>query len=576
VYRCEGEQVVALTPAAPWRFGDLELDDRRGRLIAVREDHSGSGEPLNTLVTIDAGQPGAPDVLVSGWDFVSSARVSPDGRQLAWLAWRHPQMPWDGTELWAATLDDEGGLLDRRLVAGGPVESIFQPEWAPDGTLFFVSDRTGWWNLYSARNAGLATPPGAPIEAPVTAAAQSPSGPGDVVAELPAAAEFGLPQWGLGTRTYAFAGDRRIVCGRAESGVWRLGMFERDTRRLSDLPTWIEPGPAIAATGSDAFVCGGAPASPRTIARVALPGGETTVLAREWAGMSDPGDVSEPEAFWFGTAGGETAHAFFYPPRNRGCRGPEGDRPPLIVIGHGGPTAAAERVLNPRIQFWTTRGFAVVDVNYRGSTGFGRAYRDRLYGSWGVADVEDCVHAARALVARGLVDERRMVIRGASSGGFTVLCALAFHGVFAAGTSYFGVADPVLLLSDTHKFEAHSLDTLIGPWPQAAALYRERSPFHAADRIASPVLFFQGLDDAVVPPNQTAAMASALAARGVPAYVKYFEGEGHGFRRATTIAESLTIELAFYAEVLGLPRPEDATPVALEGLAPPAGGLSPR
>lgn len=549
VHRFDADGLLPLTQAARWRFGDLELDPARNRLLAVREDHMAAGEPVNTLVALHAGAPSEPVVLVSGWDFVSSPRVSPDGRRLAWLAWRHPSMPWDGCELWVAEIDANGRPAGARAVAGGPRESIFQPEWSPDGTLFFISDRSGWWNLWSFDG-------------------------DEAVHVLPMDAEFGLPQWALGMRTYAFADSARIVCARAECGIWRLGVFDRERRRLTDVETPIEPGSAIAATPTHVVLVGGAPSRSRSVARVALDTGTTTELAREWSGVLAPEDTSEPRAIAFPTAGGERAHAFFYPPRNARRSGPDGERPPLIVVGHGGPTAAAERVLNPRLQFWTTRGFAVVDVNYRGSTGFGRAYRERLNGAWGVADVEDCVYAARWLADKGLVDGRRMVIRGSSAGGFTVLCALAFHaGVFAAGTSYFGVADPALLATDTHKFESRSLDTLIGPWPSAADTYRARSPFLAADRIDCPVLFFQGMEDAVVPPNQTAAMVEALTSRGVAAHVRYFEGEGHGFRRATTIVASLEIELAFYSEVLGIPLPDGASPL---GQSAPGSDPGPR
>lgn len=531
-----------LTPDGPWFYADAVVDERRRRVICVREDHSGGGEPINALVSIPiaAGTDGV-EVLASGYDFYSTPRLSPDGSQLTWLSWRHPQMPWDGTELWMADVSDGGGLVNPRSVAGGDDESIYQPGWSPDGTLYFVSDRDGWWRLYRT------------------------SGP--VLRDPPPDAEFGRPQWTFGSATWAFTGPSQIAAAYTQRGRWHLAAIDTNTGDWRRVPIDLEPRDWIVGRNGSVVMAVASATTADAVVRVDLASGETDMLRESSARTIDPRDVSVAEAIEFQTANGRTAHAFYYPPRNRECSAPPGERPPLIAISHGGPTTATTATLDVRVQFWTTRGFAVVDVNYGGSSGYGRPYRRRLDGQWGIVDVEDMVHAVRHLVSSGQADGERLIIRGGSAGGYTTLCALTGHpDLFAAGASYYGVSDLEVLARDTHKFEARYLDRLVGPYPEMRAVYRERSPIHAVDRLACPLILFQGLEDRVVPPNQSEMMAAAVRAKGLPVALLTFAGEQHGFRRAETIARSLEAELYFYARVFGLASSDDIEPILIENL----------
>ncbi len=533
-----------LTPAgADRRYADYVLDGRRLRLIAVREDHSGGGEAVNSIVSVGLGlggdDPGR--VLISGNNFYSTPRLSPDGSHLAWLTWNHPNMPWDGCELWLADVNAGGDLTGARRVAGGPAESVFQPEWSPDGTLYFVSDRTGWWNLYRL---------GA-------------TGPEPLWEK---AAEFGLPQWVFGMRTYAFAGPRQLICAYTEQGIWHLATLDSLTGEAvaADLPYTLYG--SLRAGAFQAVFLAGSATEPTAVVRLDLGSGKRQVLQRASTVSVDPGYISPPQAVEFPTTGGRTAHAIYYAPRNRDCTAPPGERPPLKVVSHGGPTAAATPTLDLEVQYWTSRGFAVLDVNYGGSTGYGRPYRERLQGQWGVVDVDDCCQGALYLAGQGQADPARLTISGGSAGGYTTLCALAFRQVFKAGASYFGVSDAEALARDTHKFESRYLDSLIGPYPAAAALYRQRSPVHYCQQIACPVIFFQGLEDRVVPPSQAEVMVGALRARGLPVAYLAYEGEQHGFRRAENIKRSLDAELYFYGRVLGFSPAGAIEPVPIDNL----------
>jgi dipeptidyl aminopeptidase/acylaminoacyl peptidase len=523
---------VPLTPEGAFCHGDFALDRGRRRLLCIREDHSQAGrEAVTTLVAIPL-EGGPVTELASGEDFYSTPRVSPDGASLCWLTWRHPRMPWDGTELWVAPLAEGGGVGAARLVAGGPDESIYQPGWLPDGTLLFAGDRDGWWRLYRT-----AAPFGS-----VTA----------VVRDVPAMTEFGRPQWILATSTWASAGPDRLVVSFTKAGRWGMGTVDLASGTLAPLASQLQPDEWVAASPSEAVFVAGDTRQADAIVRVSLDTGAVRTLKRASDLDLDPSSVSEAEAIEFPTAGGQTAHAFYYPPRGVSMHAPEGERPPLIVIGHGGPIAAADPTFDLKIQFWTTRGFAVVDVNYGGSTGFGRDYRRRLNGQWGIVDVADLINAARHLAATGRADERRLAIRGGSAGGYTVLAALTqFPEVFGAGASYFGISDLEALLVDSHKFEARCLDILVGPYPAMRDEYRRRSPIHAVDRLSCPLILLQGLEDKVVPPNQSAMMADALRKKGQPVAYLTFEGEQHGFRRADSIIRSLEGELAFYGAVFG-------------------------
>ena len=521
-------------PARSVRFADPVVTPDGRSVVCVRERHT-DDDVVNDVVAVATDASGRIETLVAGHHFFSAPRVSPDGSRLAWLSWDHPNMPWDGTELWVADL--VGGLLvDPQRVAGGSEQSISQPRWSPTGVLHYVSDRTGWWNLYTEHGDALA-----PIEA-----------------------EFTGPDWVFGQSTYTFLADGRLVASWNDAGGARIGIVEGGTAHAIDAGGLTSFASVLALGPSTVVAVAGSPTEAPAVVRIDLDTGQVGVLRRSREMTLDPADVSVPQPIEFPTEGGRTAHALYYPARNHEFAGPDDERPPLIVISHGGPTSATSSVFNLAIQYWTTRGIAVVDVNYGGSTGYGREYRERLAGAWGIVDVDDCVNAARFLADRGEVDGERLVIRGGSAGGFTTLAALVFRDVFAAGGSHFGVGDLALLARDTHKFESRYLDKLVGPYPEAETVYRERSPSFAADRISCPVILFQGLEDAVVPPAQAEAIAEALRDNGIPLTYLAFEGEQHGFRKAETIVAVAEAELSFYGQVLGFTPTGDVGPVAIE------------
>ncbi len=540
-----GEPPTPITPPtdppAALRYADAVVDEARRRLICVREDHRDAGQGVvNTIAAIPL-DGGEQQVLVSGNDFYASPRLSPDGRKLVWLTWNHPNMPWDGTELWMAPVHDDGTLGEAQRIVGGPTESIFQPTWSPDGELYFVSDRNGWWNLYRWR-AGTVEP----------------------LVEMEA--EFGLPQWIFGMRTYAFLSAREIVCAYTRDGLWYLARLDVETRELTPIETPYTVVLDLHADGGQVLFRGGSPTELTAIVRLDADSGEMEVLKRSGDLSLDPGYISTPRPITFPTEHGLTAHAFFYPPKNKDYAAPEGEKPPLIVISHGGPTSATTSSLNLSIQYWTSRGFAVLDVNYGGSTGYGRAYRERLNGQWGVVDVDDCVNGAKYLVAQGEVDGERLIIRGGSAGGYTTLCALTFRDLFKAGASYYGIGDLEALTKETHKFESRYLDRLIGPYPERRDLYLARSPIHHIEGLNCPVIFLQGAEDRVVPPDQAEAMVAALREKGIPVAYLLFEGEQHGFRRAENIRRALEAELYFYARVFGFELADPVPPVPIENL----------
>jgi dipeptidyl aminopeptidase/acylaminoacyl peptidase len=450
-----------VTPPGAWRYADFDIDIRRERLICVREDHSGTGEPINALVAVPlAGTQSEGTVLGSGADFYSTPRLSPDGSELAWLSWRHPLMPWDGTELWTARVGASGALEDPVLVAGGSDESIYQPGWSPHGTLYFASDRTGWWQLYGLDRSDRSN-----------RAAKA------VVARPPAASEFGRAQWAFGTSTWACAGPSTLVVSYSCAGNWRLATVDVESGVLTDCAIDMRPRDWIAAKETHAVLVAGSATRPDAVVQIDLRTRAVNRLRDAAAAPLDADFVSAADVIEFPTAGNQTAHAFHYPPRNKDFAASAGEQPPLIVISHGGPTAAAQSLLDLQIQYWTTRGFAVADVNYRGSTGYGRDYRQALNGQWGIADVDDVISAARFLVAEGKADARRLIIRGGSAGGYTTLAALTFRPeVFKAGASYFGISDLEALELDTHKFESQYSHRLIGPYPEAPARARHRRP----------------------------------------------------------------------------------------------------
>ncbi|AFZ17092.1 S9 family peptidase [Allocoleopsis franciscana] len=533
------------------RYADAVIDTERGRIICVCEDHTGGGhEPVNTLVSINLDKGEDIQVLASGSDFYSSPRLRGDRTQLAWLSWNHPNMPWDGTQLWVAPIQADGLLGEPQLVAGGVDESVFQPEWSPDGVLYFVSDRTGWWNLYRWN------PPQSPLGKAV----------GEIEPLCEMEAEFGLPQWVFGMSTYAVESANRIICTYTQEGIWYLASLDTQTKQLEVIETpYTDISSIHAANGRAVFMAGSA-TEPTSVVQIDLATRQLEVLRRTSELEIDTGYLSVPQAIAFPTENNLTAYAFFYPPKNKDYTAPAGEKPPLIVKSHGGPTASTSSAFNLKIQYWTSRGFAFVDVNYGGSTGYGRDYHQRLRDNWGIVDVDDCANAAKYLAEQGLVDGERLAIAGGSAGGYTTLAALTFRDIFKAGASYYGVSDLEVLAKDTHKFEARYLDGLIGPYPERKDLYEKRSPIHFTAQLSCPVIFFQGLEDKVVPPNQAEMMVEALKAKGLPvAYVAY-EGEQHGFRRAENIKRTLDGEFYFYSRVFGFEPAEMIEPVAIENL----------
>ena len=534
------------------RYADGVFDEMRNRLICVREDHTTKDrEAVNTIVAISLEGDDSGQVLISGNDFYSSPRISPDGSKLAWLTWRHPNMPWDGCEVWVGEFTADGSVKNQRRVAGALDESIFQPDWSPDGTLYFVSDRTGWWNIYRAND----------------------DGETECICEMEA--ELGAPQWIFGLSTYAFESADRIVCTFNEYGIWKLGLLDTRTGKLERIETpYSEISFLCAAPGRAVFRAGSA-TDPFSIVELDLATRQIKVLKRANKTEVHAGYIAVAEPVEFPTENGQTAHAFYYAPKNKDFAAPQGERPPLLVKSHGGPTSAAIAVLALGIQYWTSRGIAVLDVNYGGSTGYGRGYRLRLNGKWGVVDVDDCVNGAQFLANAGQVDGNRLMIDGGSAGGYTTLCALTFRDVFKAGASHYGVSDLEALELDTHKFESRYSNSLIGPYPERRDLYIERSPVHFADRLSCPVIFFQGLEDKIVLPNQAEMMVEALRKKKVPVAYVPFEGEQHGFRRAENIKRSLDGELYFYSRVFGFELADEVEPVEIENLSEPpavAGG----
>jgi dipeptidyl aminopeptidase/acylaminoacyl peptidase len=547
-----GEEPVAITPepgaAGALRYADMRPSPDGTALVCVRESH-GEGEAVNEIVSLPLDGSAPPQVLASGRDFYSFPRISADGSWLAWTCWDLPNMPWDGTELWVAPLDDPG---QERLVAGGAEESVFQPEWGPEGRLHFVSDRDGWWNLYRARE------PGAELSGET----------GPLVQLTEERADFAHPQWLFGGSTFAFLEGGAIACVRCERAEERLFLLEPDGWEPADLglPYASFGYPAICARGRSVAFAAASPEREAAIVLYDVEDRAEEVMREASEERVDPAYVSRPRAIEFPTGEGEVAHGFYYPPTNPGFSAPEGELPPLIVESHGGPTSHAPPVLDREFLFWTSRGIGVVDVNYRGSSGYGRAYRNRLRGEWGVVDTEDCVNAALYLADEGEADRARLAIRGGSAGGYATLCALTFHDAFGAGASYFGVGDTEALARDTHKFESRYLDRLIGPYPERADLYRERSPIHHVERLRSPVILFQGLEDEIVPPNQAETMVAALERNGVPHAYLAFEGEQHGFRRAETRIRCLEAELYFYGRIFGFDPADALEPIPIPGL----------
>jgi dipeptidyl aminopeptidase/acylaminoacyl peptidase len=510
------------------RFADLTLSPDGEWLAAVRERHNPDGQVTNDLIAIPLTGEWKTHQLAAGHDFFAAPRFNPAGDALCWLSWDHPQMPWDGTRLMVARFR-RGQLEDESLVAGGPDESIYQPEWSPGGDLFFASDRSGWWNLY--RYAG-----------------------GTIESILPMEAEFGRPTWLFGYSSYTFLSNDEIAAVYKQEGEPGLGIIDVPGRRMkriqSELTSFELPSIAADQRNNLWFLAGSGRRYPG-LWRLS-PGADKPELIHPIGSLELPRTyISLPEHIAFPSASGRKAYGYYYPAHNPDCRPPAGNLPPLIVKAHGGPTSCARPYLDAEVQFWTSRGFSLLDVDYSGSSGYGRKYRRRLNGNWGLIDVEDCVHGARFLVDAGKAAPDRLLIRGRSAGGFLALAALTFFDTFAAGASYFGIGDLMTLAELSHKFENHYLDRLVGPLPQSEALYRERSPLAHLDKLSRPVILFQGLEDPIVPPEIAQEIIQSLEAKKLPYALLTFPGEGHGFKKPETIIRSLEAELEFYQRVLG-------------------------
>ena len=529
-----------ITPAEDVRHADMVVDDRRGRLYAVREDHTTRGrEAVNSLVSLDSTGERDAITVASGNDFYSSPKLSPDGNRVAWTTWNHPNMPWDGSELWVGELDRDGRVTSSRKIAGSDRESVLQPEWSPTGDLYFLSDRSDWWNLYRARGEG---------DEPLCRRS----------------AEFGAPQWAFGMRFYAFAGPDEIVCLYSEPGGTKLGRIELPGGAMQQVGLlYTSLHNVQTSRGKVALFAGSATLAERVLT-IDLDSGAQEVVRVSNPAHVDPGSLSIPKPIEFPTEGGLTAHAFYYPPRNQDFESPPGEKPPLVVHCHGGPTASGGPTYAFEYQYWTSRGIAVVDVNYGGSSGYGRAYRMRLNGNWGVVDVDDCINAARYLVGQGLADGDRVSITGGSAGGFTVLLSLTKRDFYNAGASHFGIGDLELFIKETHKFEARYVDTLVGPYPERADLYKDRSAVHFADNLKVPVILFQGLEDEVVPPSQAEEFVAVCKKKKLPYAYVAFEGEQHGFRQEKNIRRSIEGEMYFLSRIFGFDTAGRIEPVEIE------------
>ncbi len=540
-----GEEPRAITPELPLRYGACALDAPRERLICIREDHRGDGEPRNTLVALPWDGMSEGEVLFGDSDFVAAASLSPDGRRIAFVSWDHPNMPWDNTTLWSASFDASGALGD--LVAhNGPGEAVMDPQFDAHGKLYAISDRDDWWKLYRID--------------------------GETFSAVPSglsAVEVGGPAWGIGEHFYRFLDDGSILAQVAQGGVSSL--YRLDPAAGSAHPLALESAVVVDFLPRDGqlYVINVSAARPTELLATGLDGGAAQVIRRAKDDSPDPAWIPAYQQVSFPTGDGATAHGIYYPPTNPQVQAPADSAPPLMVFIHGGPTSVASPGYSLSKLYWTSRGFAILDVNHRGSTGYGREFRQALYGLWGVVDVEDAVAGASWLARQGKADPQRLVIRGGSAGGYTTLAALAMHEVFSAGTSLFGISDIEALAHDTHKFESRYLDQLIGPYPESRALYVERSPIHHLDGFNAPLLLLQGLEDRVVPPNQSEMIFEALKARGIPTAYIAFEGEGHGFRRAENAIRAREAEYAFYARILGFTPAEPLPPVEIVGLPAP-------
>ncbi|HEY6117942.1 MAG TPA: prolyl oligopeptidase family serine peptidase [Candidatus Dormibacteraeota bacterium] len=530
----------AISAAADIRHADMTVDASRGRVYAVREDHTtGAREAVNTIVALDADGKREAITVVSGNDFYSTPKVSPGGERLVWQTWNHPNMPWDGAEIWVGELDAAGNVTSKRKIAGGPEEAAQQPTWSPDGDLYFVSDRSGWWNLYRARSEG---------DEPIA----------------PRSAEFGAPQWAFGQRFFDFHGPDDLVCIFNDHAGSKLARVQLSSGRVDVIPLLYTALSGVQVSGDKVAIFASSGLLAERVLVLDLATNAEAIVKTANPARVDSGYLSAGRPIEFRTEGGESAHATYYPPQNQDYRAPDGEKPPLVVHCHGGPTGSAGPAYAFQYQYWTSRGFALVDVNYGGSSGLGRAYRQRLNGNWGVVDVDDCINAAKHLVKEGLVDAERISITGGSAGGFTVLLSLTKRDFYAAGASHYGIGELESFANETHKFESRYCDKLLGPYPARADVYRDRSAIHFADRMSAPVILFQGLEDKIVPPDQAETFVAACREKKLPVAYVPFEGEQHGFRQDKNIKRADEAELYFLSRIYGFEPADEIEPVEIE------------
>lgn len=522
-YSLKSSKIKKITNKTNLRYADLIIDHKNKRILSVREDHRKNNKVINAIVAICLDGSGKEDILVKGDDFYSSPRLSPDGKSLAWIAWNQPNMPWDNTSLMLADLDDKGELLNIKKISGNN-EAICQPQWSPEGILYFVSDRDNWWNLYRYGN-------------------------GDIQKIIEGEVELASASWVFKLSNYSFLSEHKIICACNNKGIWSLAEIDINNKKISYIDSEYSDIKYVAINKKNVFFIGGGPRQVYSVIKFSKGRNKFEIIRSSSSLKINKGYLTYPESMEFTTDDNSLAYAFYYPPKNKDYILRQQNKPPLLVISHGGPTSATNTVLNFNIQYWTSRGIAVVDVNYRGSTGYGRQYRQALYSNWGIFDWKDCINAAQYLIVRGKVDSSRLAIRGGSAGGYTTLCALTFSDFFKAGASYYGISDLRGLVKDTHKFESHYLDLLIGKYPREKNIYYQRSPLNYVDKISVPIIFFQGLEDKVVPVSQAQQMIQALKNKGLPVEYLFFSGEQHGFRKAKNIKRALEAEKNFYANI---------------------------
>ena len=527
-----------LTIQEDCRYADIIYDKYRERLICIREDHSERAkEAVSSIIAVSLLESGNEIILQCGADFYSNPRLSNDGQKLCWISWFHPNMPWDNTSLFTSEINDVGQIGKASLVAGGDInESVCQPSWSFDDILYFISDKNNWWNLYRLGENGI-----------------------ECIIKLDA--EFAVPQWSFRESNYDFIDYNSIISIYRQQGLAYIAIINTDKKTFETLSLSYTEIESLVCKKNKAYFLGSSPTEFKSIIEYDIEKKIVNVIQKSNAICLDKEYISVGESISFPVDENKHAHAVFYRPQNRYYTGLDDEKPPLVVMSHGGPTGESHNGLKMVVQFFSSRGFAVLDVNYGGSSGYGREYRRRLNGNWGIVDVNDCSKAALYVAEEGWVDKDRLAIRGGSAGGFTTLAALAYTDVFKAGASHYGVSDLEALTKETHKFESRYLDTLIGAYPETQEIYKERSPVNAVDRLSCPVIFFQGLEDKIVLPNQAELMVDALKLKGIPVVYIAYEGEQHGFRQAKNIKRTLESELYFYATIFNFKCADKIEPI---------------